>query len=326
MKLRLTTYLLFIFILFSCTDDDSNGTTSSDTISDAAEDYLNEILDLMEMNSINKNEITWSDFRQQVFERAGNAQTIEDTYPAIRRALRLLEDNHSSYRGIDGTNLFEGSIRCSFQSIGEVSTPETVGYVRVNAFSGSANSSDAISFAQDIQNQIKSQDSSNTQGWIIDLRGNIGGNMWPMLAGIGPVLGEGIAGYFIDADEVENSWGYQNGASLLNEDPRTQLDDFYTLSSENPKVAVLLDDGVASSGEVIAISFIGRENTRSFGSPTCGISTSNARFTLSDGGVLNLTTAFLADRNKNKFGNEVEPDEDLADEDLIQSAIDWVLN
>jgi C-terminal processing protease CtpA/Prc len=147
-----------------------------------------------------------------------------------------------------------------------------------------------------------------------------------MLAGVGPVLGDGIAGYFIDADEVENSWGYQNGASLLNENPETQLDDFYTLSSQNPKVAVLLDDGVASSGEVIAISFIGRENTRSFGSPTCGISTSNARFTLSDGAVLNLTTAFLADRNKNKFGIPVEPDEDVADEDLIQSAIDWVLN
>jgi C-terminal processing protease CtpA/Prc len=198
--------------------------------------------------------------------------------------------------------------------------------VRVNSFSGSANSSDAISYAQDIQNQIKSQDNSNTKGWIIDLRGNGGGNMWPMLAGVGPVLGEGIAGYFIDADEVENSWSYQNGASLLNENPVTQLDDFYTLSSENPKVAVLLDDGIASSGEVIAISFIGRENTRSFGSSTCGISTSNARFTLSDGAVFNLTTAVLADRNKNKFGNKVEPDEDLADEDLIQNAIDWIEN
>ncbi|WP_019039669.1 S41 family peptidase [Psychroflexus tropicus] len=234
----------------------------------------------------------------------------------------MLDDDHSSYRGADGTNLFEGSIRCGFQSIGEVSTPETVGYVRVNSFSGSANSSDAISFAQDIQNQIISQDNSNTQGWIIDLRGNGGGNMWPMLAGVGPVLGEGIAGYFINADEIENSWGYQNDASLLNDDPVTQLNDFYTLNSQNPKVAVLLDDGVASSGEVIAISFIGRENTRSFGSPTCGISTSNGRFTLSDGTVLNLTNAFLADRNKNKYGIPVEPDEDLTDEDLIQSAVD----
>lgn len=78
--------------------------------------------------------------------------------------------------------------------------------------------------------------------------------MWPMLAGVGPLLGEGIACYFIDADEIETPWGYQNGASLANGNPITQLDDFHTLSTENSKVAVLLDNGIASSGEVITIS------------------------------------------------------------------------
>lgn len=210
MKFKLTLFILVIFSFVSCSDDDAYGTNSSDRISDTAEDYLNEILDLMEMNSINKNEIEWSSFRQRVYERAGNSQSIEDTYPAISRALLLLEDNHSNYTGTDGTNLFEGNIRCNFQEISEVSTPETVGYVKINEFSGSSNSSAAISFAQDIQNQIISQNNSSTQGWIIDLRGNFGGNMWPMLAGEGHLLGEGIAGYFIDADEIDTPWGYQH--------------------------------------------------------------------------------------------------------------------
>ena len=51
---------------------------------------------------------------------------------------------------------------------------------------------------QQIQDQIKIMDHPYNIGWIVDLRGNGGGNMWPMLAGIGPILGEGIAGYFID--------------------------------------------------------------------------------------------------------------------------------
>lgn len=47
---------------------------------------------------------------------------------------------------------------------------------------------------------------------------------------------------------------------------------------------------------------------------------------MSDGAVLNLTTAFLADRNKNKFGNEVEPDEISSNEEIIQNAVNWIEN
>jgi hypothetical protein len=66
----------------------------------------------------------------------------------------------------------------------------------------------------------------------------------------------------------------------------------------NPKVAVLIDNAVVSSGEAIAISFIGRENTKSFGSATCGKSTGNVQYNLSYNRTLVLTTVFLADRNR----------------------------
>jgi carboxyl-terminal processing protease len=85
--------------------------------------------------------------------------------------------------------------------------------------------------------------------------------------------------------------------------------DPYELIVPNPKVAVLLDNGIASSGEVMAISFIGRANTRSFGSPTCGLSTSNLSFTLIGGYRLFLTNAYLAGRNKNKYGIPIVPDQ-----------------
>jgi C-terminal processing protease CtpA/Prc len=35
-------------------------------------------------------------------------------------------------------------------------------------------------------------DQGNLAGWIVDLRNNGGGNMWPMLTGIGSILGEGV--------------------------------------------------------------------------------------------------------------------------------------
>ena len=41
---------------------------------------------------------------------------------------------------------------------------------------------------------------------MIDLRPNTGDNCWPMLAGIGPLLGEGVCGYFTDRD-LDNGLG-----------------------------------------------------------------------------------------------------------------------
>jgi C-terminal processing protease CtpA/Prc len=68
------------------------------------------------------------------------------------------------------------------------------------------NNAASISFAGDIQEQIRNQDHQGIAGWIVDLRGNTGGNMWPMLAGVGPILGEGLAGHFIEPNGVEEPW------------------------------------------------------------------------------------------------------------------------
>jgi C-terminal processing protease CtpA/Prc len=92
----------------------------------------------------------------------------------------------------------------------------------------------------------------------------------------------------------------------------------------NPKVAVLINQAVASSGEALAISFIGRPNSRTFGTSTCGLSTSNQSFNLRDGYTLFLTTAFLADRNENIFGRAVIPEQEVNTENLIRTAVDYL--
>ncbi len=51
-------------------------------------------------------------------------------------------------------------------------------------------------FASLLQREIKELDQNEIDNWIIDLRGNTGGNMYPMYLGLSPILGEGIGGYF----------------------------------------------------------------------------------------------------------------------------------
>jgi carboxyl-terminal processing protease len=318
MKSKLLFYPFFILSVISCTDDESPA------ISPVAMNYLNEVMDLMQRNSINKKTIDWADFKSKVLAKVAGAQTIADTYPGITEALQLLGDNHSIFTKPDGGVIYIQTFQCNSQIIVKPLMPTDIGYVKVNSFSGASNDDVAIAFAREIQNQIKSQDSPNIKGWIVDLRSNPGGNMWPMLAGIGPILGEGVVGYFVDPDGNEQPWSYLDGTSKAANIVGTQLNDPYEVIVANPKVAVLLDNGVASSGEVIAICFIGRANTKSFGSNTCGLSTANQSFPLSDGSSLNLTVAHLADRNKNTFGNAILPDLASTNETIIHDAISWI--
>ncbi len=75
----------------------------------------------------------------------------------------------------------------------------------------------------------------------------------------------------------------------------------------------------------MAISFIGRPETRLFGNPTRGVSTSNTAFEMPDGALLIITTALMADRNQTPFGEEIVPDVIVTDEMILETAVAWLL-
>ena len=98
-------------------------------------------------------------------------------------------------------------------------------------------------------------------------------------------------------------------------------------------MAVLTDNRTASSGEAIVIAFRKRPLTRSFGTPTYGVSTANRGFVLSDSATIYLTVSTMADRNGNQYGYKINPDElvtgefmiDPTDNDLVvKAAIIWL--
>ena len=309
----------------ACGGGSDTGTTAPPTggMSAQARSYLEGLIGIMQANSINRLSIDWPAFRNTVLSVTPTAQTTVDTYPAITEALRLLGDGHSTFRTPTGSVLFVPNRTCRTTGTGNTAVPPTIGYVRVTSFSGGTEQ--ALTFANNIQATIKAADHDSINGWVVDLRGNSGGNMWPMIAGIGPVLGEGIAGYFIDPIGLEISWEYRNGASWNASFRIQSVTSPYTLRKERPKVAVLSDNGIASSGEATLIAFRQRPNTRSFGVATCGLSTANQGFPINDGSLLNLTVAVMADRNKVKYGDQITPDEVVADPtEMVQRAITWL--
>ena len=162
-------------------------------------------------------------------------------------------------------------------------------------------------YADVMQQIIQDIDQTPTCGWVVDLQGNTGGNMGQMLAGIGPVLGEGPAGSFV-GPAGSWRWDYSDGAALIDNEVVAQVDPPYQLQRPNPPVAVLIDRVTASAGESVLVAFRGRPNTQSFGEDTFGVPTANWSLPLSDGAVLWLTQARYADRTGQTYDDKIPPD------------------
>jgi len=320
---RIGAAVLCALMAASCQATSPTQPTASGTPSVVATAYLNNLIELMQTNSINRLTIDWPAFRDEVFKEAGASQRIAELNPAIRLAITMLRDGHSSYRSATGTTIFVARRSCAALPPVPLTTPANIATVRVTSFGGAGAA--ATAFANQVQEAIAAADRDDLIGWIVDLRNNGGGNMWPMIAGVGPLLGDGPLGYFIDPLGGETSWEYRDGSALSAGVVITTVRSPYRLRRPQPRVAVLSNLGIASSGEATLIAFRLRPDTRSFGEATCGLSTANRTFPLSDGATLTLTTSVMADRAKNRFGDRITPDEVLTDQaQAIQRAIAWL--
>lgn len=301
-------------------------------ISTEAAAYLEEALDIMQSNSLHRHSIDWEIIRTSAFEVAQHSQTPADTYGAIRNALVRLGDHHSHFLTPEShTQVQEMTASDNPPPRGKLLL-DKLGFIAMEGFDGF----DSETYATQIQDLIRELDRQDPCGWIVDLRENTGGNMWPMLAGLGPILGEGQAGTFVDAAGQKADWSYEDGRALLESEMQAEVNGAaYRLKADAPPVAVLTGPSTASSGEAIAVSFRGRPNTRSFGRYTAGLSTANSGFPLPDGALIVLTTAVFADRTGQAYGDRIDPDElvddvrkftFLMEEAIPQPAIDWLMS
>jgi hypothetical protein len=295
------------------------------TITPAAAAYLEAALTIMQQYALHRSTIDWPTLRTRAAGLAEGAQTPADTYLAIRAALVGLGDLHIFLMlPNEVTALQSGQRDTTNESpVGEV-LDTTIGYIRLPAFVGSEWA--AIAYATHVQELVRELDGANPCGWIVDLSDNGGGNMWPMLAGIGPILGEGSVGAFVGADGQTETWFYHDGQAGVDNQPMIHLPSpAYHRKQSLPVVAVLTNGITASSGEAIAIAFRGRPDTRSFGASTRGLSTSNATHRLSDGAMIVLTEGVDADRTGQQYGDALAPDEPIADTTMVRpAALAWL--
>lgn len=312
---------------------------ASGAMSPAARTYLMSALDIMQAYSFYRSKIDWTSLRATAFATAdaAQAQTPTSTYPAIRAALTALGDHHSFLQPPVSASVAT-SLHPADSLDGEI-VGGKYGYIRVPTYApvNGGTSAQATAFADTLQALVRSTDAKGACGWIVDLRRNSGGNMWPMLVGIGPVVGEGDnLGAFVDANGNVTKWYYLAGASGTTNGLTRQISAAvdrtpYALRSANPPVAVLTDSRTASSGEAIAVAFRGRSGARSFGAATAGVPTANSAHQLSDGAVIWLMVALDMDRTGRQYVDPIPPDEPLitnagptTDDNVVSAALAWL--
>jgi carboxyl-terminal processing protease len=275
--------------------------TAGTPLAPAAQRELDSAFAIVRSRSLWRDTVTWSRVEPDVRAIAAGSETAADTYPAIRALLLRLGDHHSFLMKPQGAAAFRAGGAENQRPVVRVQT-DGVGYISVPAYSGGDKTA-AESYVRTVHDLLARavSDGAGTCRWILDLRTNGGGNMWPMLGGLRPFVGEVGLGSFVSAAGSSPLWHARDHVDLR---PPATL-----APLESANVAVLTGPRTASSGEAVTISFIGRPRTRSFGLPTAGLSTANTTMTLPDGAMILLTTAVEADRTGKRYGEKLTPDE-----------------
>lgn len=282
---------------------------------------LDAAIAIVKANALQRDRIDWPEIEPKLREMVRSATQAADAYPAIKVLLAELKDRHSFAMPPAQTTAFKTGGANNPQA--EVMMlPGRVGYIRVPAYAG-GDPGAARAYVTRVHDEMAKISATASCGWIVDIRPNGGGNMWPMLAGLKPLLGSGTLGSFEAPGRPSVTW--HATAAVPVEPPAS-------LSLDQAWVAVLTGPRTASSGEAVAVSFRERPRSRSFGQPTAGLSTANGSFPLPDGGMIFLTASVFADRTGRQYGEKLMPDESVEwsgqigapDDTVIAAATRWL--
>ncbi len=261
------------------------------------------VVDAIKQDAMFADRVEWSSMAPLIEQASASAESYEN-YKLYEKLLAALKDGHSSFRRPEDVRLAWDRTRAS--AAWEVREVGQFGYVKVPPVTGRAQS-EGDGASMKVAQQICAI-SPRADGWMVDLRGNTGGNMWSMLAALSPLLGSGELGYFVGADGSRRPW---------------KLKDPMRCNGELSPVAILIDAQTASAGEMTAIAFLGRDNVRTFGETSAGRTTSISSRRLPDGAALQLVTAFTENRGGVRYGNLV-PDVETNSSDAFRAAEQWL--
>ena len=341
----------FLLCLFGCATSPSAPQNPVEPSRNSA--LLTSIIDIAKEDSLHSADMDWPTLKAEVWARFDEDEPLG---PPIEHLLTELGDFHGfaiidgqQYRGTvarvrDVGYDFESpeyangmsTIYQAGQSPTELRTAMLSGaaYVEIPMIENPESEAVSVDHAVRIRKAICALEENEPVAWIVDLRGNLGGNFHPMLAGLGELFPEmDLGGDTRDGKELLSSWTMQGG-NLVNAGYSVPGMPPTTCGIElgQRKVAVLVGRFTVSSGEAVASGLRGHANVRVFGERTAGASTTTSWRTISEGAVFNPAIAYFMSADGTVHKDGVEPDVNIPEEydpeqplggEVIRQAVAW---
>lgn len=279
----------------------------------SAERYGKDALATIGKNGIYSGSDEWKSTYEECLKIIENAESYEDTYPAIKKALSVCGGKHSMLM----TKSESQSTSDSYDEVlPTVSLNGDIAVIKLPDFLGTAEA--GRKYAKVAEDFIH-ENRDKINGVVLDLRGNTGGDMGPMATAVSSLLPDGELMYYhyrsYDVpvtlkDGVISNAG--TGGKSLYPDEKLKV-----------PVAILTDGMTASSGEALTLCFRGLENVKTFGAPTAGYTSVNMLYSLYDGAQMYLTVAFDKARTGEIF-KETSIEPDVATDSPLEAALEWL--
>ena len=276
---------------------------------------LDEAFTIMRNHYYKKDSVQWEPLISTAKNTLNQSSDCDAAYKTVQWCFDQIEEKHSFIMPPVKAALYSGNINSSLAGSPKPSSGRlnhefiegNIAYLNV-PWIATTDSKVCISFADSIQSIIRTFDQKGIDKWIVDLRNNTGGNCWPMLAGVGPLLGNGIHGYFVSSKSTIPI-SYKDGIVRQGSQARCIVSNPHSILSPKKAIVVLTGPYTSSAGEILALSFKGLTNAYLYGEPTSGLTTANATYPLSDGSMLVLTVCKEADRTGKIIEGKIQPDE-----------------
>jgi len=337
----MTCFFKILLLLVLAFSSGANGQGQRSALPDSLQAYVDTVLSIVQKKSLYINQVDWHGISDSAKAIVANARNIEELMPAVSYIFTAIGDFHGglNYRerwyGMEKKSVsVRDELREGFKTGARVRTKileSEYGYVFVPPVWALTEKETSI-FAQQLQDSVCNARNSNVRGWIVDLRLNLGGNMFAMIGGLGNIIGDGVLGTFIDRNGQEVKWSLHKGDVYEGEEKWTRIERRCPDQS-SLKVVILISQLTCSSGEALAISFKGRSHVKFFGEQTSGYVTANDVIFIDKNSMFLIAEAYMADRNHTIYKDFVLPDtviskgdnfNDLEKDLAVQAALKWL--
>lgn len=311
---------------------------------DSVRKYIDTALTVMQTRSLYAQGLDWKSIKDSVYYKARDAKKFTDAFMPLVYAFNQLKDKHGMIANEDTFHRYPAppaalneGIKKEYLKGPRIKTAllnNNIAYLKVPAMIG-ARQETIDYWANALRDSLCVLLSKNPSKLVLDLRMNNGGNIAPMLSGLGPLFARDTLGYGVDNNNrrvdsmvIIDGVASYHGKKMANVKTGCGL-------RRNLPTAVLVGPATASSGEILAALFLQQKNTRSFGEPTSGFLNATEGFLyMEQRGYLLLAVNRLADaRNKIYSKEMITPDvrikgqdnyDDLQQDPTVTAAMKWL--